>query len=47
MPEAEDREAFQRVVRVWQYAAYGHSLPEGGDFDALLDVLARRFRWSA
>jgi hypothetical protein len=47
MPEAEDREAFQRVVRVWQYAAYGHSLPEGGDFEALLDVLARRFRWSA
>lgn len=47
MPEAEDREAFQRVVRVWQYAAYGHSLPEGGDFEALLDLLARRFRWSA
>lgn len=47
MPEAEDREAFQRVVRVWQYAAYGHSLPESGDFEALLDQLARRFRWSA
>lgn len=47
MPEAEDREAFQRVVRVWQYAAYGHSLPEGGDFEALLVLLARRFRWSA
>lgn len=47
MPEAEDREAFQRVVRVWQYAAYGHSLPEPGDFDALLEQLARRFRWSA
>ena len=47
MPEAEDREAFQRVVRVWQYAAYGHSLPEAGDFEALLDQLARRFRWSS
>ncbi len=46
MPEAEDREAFQRVVRVWQYAAYGHSLPEAGDFESLLDLLARRFRWS-
>lgn len=47
MPHAEDREAFQRVVRVWQYAAYGHSLPESGDFESLLDQLARRFRWSA
>lgn len=47
MPEAEDREAFQRVVRVWQYAAYGHSLPEGGDFESLLDQLAHRFRWSS
>lgn len=47
MPEPEDREAFQRVVRVWQYAAYGHSLPASDDFDALLEQLARRFRWSA
>lgn len=47
MPEAEDRDAFQRVVRVWQYAAYGHSLPEAGDFETLLDLLARRFRWSS
>jgi hypothetical protein len=35
------------VVRVWQYAAYGHSLPEAGDFEALLELLARRFRWSS
>lgn len=47
MPHAEDRDAFQRVVRVWQYAAYGHSLPEAGDFETLLDLLARRFRWSS
>ena len=47
MPEAEDRAAFQRVVRVWQYAAYGHSLPEPADFEALLDLLARRFRWAS
>ncbi len=47
MPVAEDREAFQRVVRVWQYAAYGHSLPESSDFETLLDLLARRFRWTS
>lgn len=47
MPDAEDRQAFQQVVRVWQYAAYGHSLPEPGDFETLLDLLARRFRWSS
>lgn len=47
MPEVEDREAFQRVVRVWQYAAYGHSLPEASDFETLLDLLARRFRWTS
>lgn len=47
MPHAEDRDAFQRVVRVWQYAAYGHSLPESDDFETLLDLLARRFRWSS
>jgi len=47
LPEAEDRDAFQRMVRVWQYAAYGHSLPGGDDFEALVGLLAQRFRWSA
>ena len=47
LPEAEDREAFQRVVRVWQYAAYGQRLPDGGDFETLVQTLAQRFRWAA
>lgn len=47
LPEAEDRDAFQRMVRVWQYAAYGHSLPGGDDFEALVGLLAQRFRWVA
>jgi Domain of unknown function (DUF4129) len=47
MPEAEDRNVFQRVVRVWQYAAYGQRLPDGDEFETLVDTLAARFRWSA
>ena len=47
LPEPMDRDAFQRMVRVWQYAAYGHTLPEPDDFDALLATLAQRFGWSA
>lgn len=47
MPEAEDRDAFQRIVRVWQYAAYGHSLPEADEFEAVVSTLAARFRWAA
>ncbi len=47
LPEAEDRDAFQRVVRVWQYAAYGHTLPEPDAFEALVSTLAQRFRWAA
>ena len=47
LPEAEDREAFQRVVRVWQYAAYGHTLPAADEFETLVGTLAQRFRWVA
>ncbi|MFZ5637727.1 MAG: DUF4129 domain-containing protein [Pseudomonadota bacterium] len=47
LPEVEDREAFQRVVRVWQYAAYGHTLPEADAFETLVSTLAQRFRWAA
>lgn len=47
LPEAEDREAFQRMVRVWQYAAYGHTLPGAEEFDTLVGTLAQRFRWAA
>ena len=47
MPEAEDRDAFQRMVRIWQYAAYGQRLPEADDFETLVQILAQRFRWAA
>ncbi|MEQ1513196.1 MAG: DUF4129 domain-containing protein [Lysobacteraceae bacterium] len=45
MPEAEDRDAFQRMVRIWQYAAYGQRLPEADEFELLLQTLAQRFGW--
>lgn len=47
LPEAEDRSAFQDAVRVWQYAAYAHTLPEAADFDGLVVRLAQRFGWRA
>ena len=46
LPRGEDRDAFARAVRTWQYAAYAHSFPAGGDFELLLDDLASRFGWS-
>jgi hypothetical protein len=46
MPEPQDRDAFARVVRVWQYAAYAQRLPDQGEFDGLLDTLAQRFGWA-
>jgi Domain of unknown function (DUF4129) len=45
MPVAEDRDAFQRMVRIWQYAAYGQRLPAADEFDALLQTLVQRFGW--
>ena len=47
LPEAEDRSAFQEAVRVWQYAAYAHTLPGPEDFDGLVVRLAQRFGWRA
>jgi hypothetical protein len=47
LPEPEDREAFQRMVRIWQYAAYGQRLPMAEDFEALVQTLAQRFRWAS
>lgn len=47
MPAAEDRDAFQRMVRIWQYAAYGQRLPAAEDFETLVQTLAERFRWAA
>lgn len=44
---AEDREAFARAVRTWQYAAYAETMPSGEDFDDLVGQLSRRFGWAA
>ena len=43
LPTAEDRDAFARVVRVWQIAAYAHGLPGDEEFEALLAQLSQRF----
>jgi len=45
--DAEQRGVFQRMVRVWEYAAYGHRLPDGDSFEALVDELSQRFGWAA
>ncbi len=47
MPEASDRELFARIVRMWQFAAYGGRLPARSDFDALSAALQQQFRWQA
>lgn len=47
MPEPDDRTAFQSMVRIWQYAAYGQRLPEEADFEAILQSLTQRFGWRA
>lgn len=46
MPDVQDRDAFSRVVRVWQYAAYAQRLPAEGDFESLLGDLSQRFGWA-
>lgn len=46
MADGEDRNAFARVVRVWQYAAYAQRLPDQEEFDALLGTLSERFHWA-
>jgi hypothetical protein len=47
MPDVEDRDAFQRMVRIWQYAAYGQRLPTADDFETLVQTLAQRFGWAS
>ncbi|KLI99003.1 DUF4129 domain-containing protein [Luteimonas sp. FCS-9] len=47
MPDADDRDAFAAMVRVWQRAAYGGRLPDDGGFEALVAALAPRFGWQA
>lgn len=47
MPDATDRDLFARIVRMWQYAAYGGRLPSRADFDALADTLRQQYGWLA
>lgn len=47
LPQAEDRSAFDEVVRAWQYAAYAQRLPDAAEFERLLARTAQRFGWSA
>lgn len=47
LADAADRDAFARVVRVWQYAAYAERLPADAEFEALLGQLGARFGWAA
>ncbi|HDS1037911.1 TPA: DUF4129 domain-containing protein [Stenotrophomonas maltophilia] len=47
MPEAADRDLFARIVRMWQYAAYGGRLPARDEFDALAMTLRQQFGWKA
>lgn len=47
LPEAEDRDAFTGMVRIWQYAAYAQRLPDEVLFEQVLMRLATRFGWMA
>lgn len=47
LSDPDERGAFQRMVLMWQYAAYGQRLPEEADFDGMLAELAARFGWSS
>ncbi|WP_368563079.1 DUF4129 domain-containing protein [Pseudoxanthomonas sp. UTMC 1351] len=47
MPDADDRSAFARIVRVWQYAAYAQRLPAEEEFEALIAQLQQRYGWAA
>ena len=46
LPDAGDRDAFARMVRIWQYAAYAQHLPEDDAFESLLADLSQRFGWA-
>jgi hypothetical protein len=47
LTEAESQAIFQRVVRAWQAAAYAHRLPNGDEFDALLNEWSLRWERAA
>lgn len=45
LSDPADRDAFARVVRTWQYAAYAQRLPDEAAFGQLLDEASLRFGW--
>jgi hypothetical protein len=45
LPDAQARDSFAGMVRIWQYAAYAEQLPNTDAFDALLQRLAGSFGW--
>ena len=47
MRDAQNRQAFALMVRVWQYAAYGQRLPTDNEFDALVAELQQRYGWAS
>ncbi|XKR63112.1 DUF4129 domain-containing protein [Isoptericola jiangsuensis] len=47
MPQQADRDLFARIVRMWQYAAYGGRLPTRDEFDGLAATLRQQFGWKA
>ncbi|AWH55575.1 DUF4129 domain-containing protein [Stenotrophomonas sp. ESTM1D_MKCIP4_1] len=47
LPQAADRDLFARIVRTWQYAAYGGRLPTRDEFDGLAATLRQQFGWKA
>lgn len=46
LPDAGQRDAFARMVQVWQLAAYARRLPGDAAFDALVGELSLQFGWS-
>src|SRR5690606_31830084 len=46
LPDADDRGAFARAVRVWQQAAYAGRMPGDGEFEELVGELSQRFGWA-
>jgi hypothetical protein len=42
-----DRDAFARIVRTWQQAAYAQRLPDDAGFERVLAHGAQRFGWAA
>ncbi len=46
LARSDDRDAFARAVRTWQFAAYAQRFPAGDELDGLIDELAGRFAWT-